>query len=39
MVVHTANMMLPTNGARQKGARDTAAGPVEKPTMRLLGPY
>ena len=25
--------------ASQKGARDTAASPVEKPTMRLLGPY
>ena len=39
LVAHTANMLLPTNWARQKGTRDTAAGPVKKPTVRLLGPY
>ena len=39
MVAHTANMMLPTNGADKKGATDTAAGPLEKPTMCALGPY
>ena len=39
MVVHTASMMLSTDGARQKGAKDTAAGSVDKPTMHLLGPY